>query len=55
MKIKYFFLFMLFLLIGCFIINAVCVVLNAPAIISYVLGCLFGVWLGHWLYEKTMR
>lgn len=54
MKIKYFLLFVLYLLIGCFTINVICILVNAPAILPYVLCILFGMVLGHWLYEKTM-
>lgn len=55
MKIKYFLLFALYLLLGCFTINAICVIIKAPVIISYILGMMFGCYLGHWLFDKTMR
>lgn len=55
MKIKYFLLFALYLLLGCFTINAICVLLKAPAIISYICCMMFGACLGRWLFYKTMQ
>lgn len=55
MKIKYFLLFALYLVIGCFTINAICVITKAPVIISYICCMMFGYCLGHWLFDKTMR
>lgn len=53
MKIKYLLQFVLYLLVGCFIINAVCVILHIPAIISYMCGMIYGAILGHWMFIKT--
>lgn len=55
MKIKYFLLFALYLLLGCFTINAICVIIKAPVIISYIFGMIYGGFIGHRLYQKTMR
>ena len=55
MKIKYFLLYSLYLLLGCFIIHAVCILIDAPAIAHYILAIPLGILLGYWLGNKTIE
>ena len=45
----------LLLFLGCVLINGICNILNIPNILRYIMGFLYGLWIGKILAKITIK